>query len=484
MPARSSKELAHPNSGVPTTPEHSLARARDSWRTFWITAIAVFMVSLDATVVVAAFPAFRDHFSQASASQLSWVLNGYTIMYAALLVPAGRWSDLHGRKRAFLLGLAIFTVASALCGFSTSSEMLIAARACQAVGAAMLTPATLALTLQAFPVEKRAVSVGLWSAFGALAAALGPVTGSCLIEMISWPAIFLINLPIGAVAWWLGRKNLTESTGSTGAARPDLPGSVLLMVGVGAICFGIVRSPGRGWSAATNWAALIAGLAMLAGFVAWARGRESSALDLSLFDDRNYRLANLATLVFGAAFGMMFLSFFLFMTGVWHYSQIRAGLAVTPGPLMVIPVAIVAGRLAARIGHRPLLVSGGLLYALGNLWYFLRVDSQPDYVGFWLPGQLTTGAAVGLVLPSLAGAAVSGLAPARFGVGSAVNSAVRQLGSAIGVALTIAIASRMGPEPQLPAFRLIYLILTAGGMLTAFIALPIDTRPRTAPCLV
>ncbi len=484
MPARSPRELPRPASVAATTPVHPLATVHDSWRTFWITAIAVFMVSLDATVVVAAFPAFRDHFAQASAGQLSWVLNGYTIMYAALLVPAGRWADLHGRKRSFLLGLAIFTVASALCGFSISPEMLIAARACQAVGAAMLTPATLALTLKAFPTEKRALAVGLWSAFGALAAALGPVAGSCLIELISWPAIFLINLPIGAVAWWLGRKNLTESAGSQGAAGPDLPGGVLLIAGVGAICFGIVQSPDPGGSAATNWAALVAGFTMLAGFVAWARGRESSALDLSLFDDRNYRLANLATLVFGSAFGMMFLSFFLFMTGVWRYSQIHAGLAVTPGPLMVIPVAIVAGRLASRIGHRPLLVCGGLLYAIGNLWYFLRVSSQPDYLGSWLPGQLTTGAAVGLVLPSLAGAAVSGLAPARFGVGSAVNSAVRQLGSAIGVALTVAIASRMGPGPQLSAFRLIYLLLTASGVITALIALPIDTRPRAAPSLV
>jgi EmrB/QacA subfamily drug resistance transporter len=481
MPALFSEQSRRPTNGTATALAYPLPTGADRWCTFWITVIAVFMVSLDATVVVAAFPVFREAFLEASASQLSWVLNGYTIIYAALLMPAGRWADLHGRKRAFLLGLAVFTGASAVCGFSISPSMLIAARACQAVGAAMLTPATLALTLHAFPIERRAVAVGLWSAFGALAAALGPVAGSCLIETISWPAIFLINLPVGVVAWWLGRKHLTESMGSKGVARPDLPGSVLLMAGVGTICFGIVRSPEPRWSQATNWAALAAGLTMLAGFVAWARGRESSALDLSLFDDRNYRLANLATLVFGAAFGMMFLSFFLFMTGIWRYSQIRAGLAVTPGPLMVIPFAIAGGKLAARFGHRPLLVSGGLLYALGNLWYFLRVGSQPDYLGSWLPGQLTTGAAVGLVLPSLAGAALSGLAPARFGVGSAVNSAIRQLGSAIGVALTVAIVSRMSTGPHLPAFRFIYLILTASGVLTALIALPIDTRPRAAP---
>ena len=456
--------------------------ARSAWRTFGLTSAAVFLVTLDATAVVAAYGALRDQFGQVSMAWLSWTLNAYTIVYAALLVPAGRIADLLGRKRLFMHGLVLFTGASALCAFAPGVAWLVAARALQAVGAALLTPAALALVLNAFPRDKRAAAVGLFSAIGALAAAVGPAFGSWVIEQGSWRWIFLINAPLGIVAWALARRGLAESTSPETGARPDLPGIALLVAGAATVAFGIVMSERWGWLSGpqwvATWATLGAGLALIGLFVRWAWGRPAAALDLSLFTDRSFAWVNLATLVFGVAFTMMFLSSFLFLMGVWGYSQGLAGLAVTPGPLMVIPVAIVSSRLAGRIGHRPMLVSGGVLYAVAQLWVGWQLGSQPDYLGVWLPAQILGGAAVGLVLPALSGAAVANLGPARFGVGGGVNNALRQMGGAIGAALTVALVGRAGAT--LAQFQTVYLLLAGLGLLTAVLCLPVRTRPAAA----
>jgi MFS family permease len=210
-------------------------------------------------------------------------------------------------------------------------------------------------------------------------------------------------------------------------------------------------------------------------FVVWARHATDPAVDLSLFADRTYRHVNLATLFFGIAFSMMFFAMFFFLMQVWHYSLPQAGLAVSPGPSLVVPVAMVAGRIAARVGHRPLLVAGSLLYAAGGLWLYMRVGPTPDYLGVWLPGLLMTGTAVGMVLPSLSGAAVTRLAPARFGVGSAVNQAVRQMGGVLGVAATVAFVGHA--SPRIADFRSLYLTHVALALFTAVLCLRIDTAP-------
>jgi EmrB/QacA subfamily drug resistance transporter len=453
-------------------------QSRSPWSVFRIAAIAVFLVSLDSTVVIAAFPALRLGFPGAAASELSWIINAYTIVYAALLVPAGRLADLVGHRRVFLQGLALFTVGSVLCGASPGSALLIASRVVQAVGAAALTPASLALILRAFPMVMRPVAVSLWGALGALAAALGPAVGSWLIDQTSWHWIFLLNLPIGLATWWLARRHLAESTSPETGARPDLPGIALLILAVGAIALACSKVNDWGWTSSWTLGVFSAGIALTGMFIAWARGRASAALDLGLFANPTYRSANLATLIFGIAFTMMFLAFFLFTTGVWHYSQSLAGLAVTPGPLMVIPVAILGGRFAKRFGHRPLLVLGGILYAIANGWYALRLTANPDYLGVWLPGQLLGGTAVGLVLPALAGAAVATLGPRQFGVGSAVNNAIRQIGSVIGAALCVALVGRSGAG--LPSFVTVYALLAFLGLATAIASLGVNTKPPAA----
>jgi EmrB/QacA subfamily drug resistance transporter len=456
------------------SPNHSTlddAAAR-AWRTFRIASAAVFLVLLDTTAVVAAYAPLRAHFSAVSAADLSWTLNAYTVLYAALLVPAGRLADLKGRKRVFLQGLALFSFASALCAWAPGIGTLIAARALQAVGAALLTPASLALVLGAFPREKRAAAVGLFSAVGALAAAVGPAFGSWVIELTSWRWVFLINLPLGLLAWVLARQHLQESTSPETGARPDWPGIALLTLGAAAVAWGIVRSEAAGWMPPV--AALAAGMLLLLAFGLWARGRPGAALDLTLFEDRSFLFVNLATAVFGIAFTAMFLSAFLFLMGIWGYSQGLAGWAVTPGPLVVIPVAILSGRVAGRIGHRPLLLVGGVLYAVAQAWMSLSIGKTPDYLATWLPGQLLGGTAIGLVLPALSGAAVAKLGPTRFGVGGGVNNAMRQFGGAAGAALAVALVGRAGASLQ--QFQHLYGVLSGLGLMTALLCLPVQTR--------
>jgi EmrB/QacA subfamily drug resistance transporter len=450
-----------------------------AWRTFRLTSVAAFLVALDATALVAAYAALRAEFGSVSPAWLSWTLNAYTIVYAALLVPAGRLADLRGRKRVFLWGLTLFTLASVLCALAPGVGALVAARTLQAVGAALLTPASLGLVLSAFPPDRRAAAVGLFSAVGALAAAFGPAFGSWIIEQGSWRWIFLANAPVGVAAWLLGRRRLPESTSPESGARLDLPGVVLLALGAAGVTWGIVLSGESGWAAGTPWAALAAGLALLLVFARWAQGRPAAALDLSLFRDRSYLFVNLASLAFGVAFTMMFLSAFLFLMGVWGYSQTLAGVAVTPGPLVAIPAAIAAARLSVRFGHRPLLLAGGVLYALAQAWLGWRAGPAADYLGVWLPAQLVGGIAVGLILPSLSGAAVARLPATRFAVGAAVNNALRQLGGAVGAALTIALVGRVGAD--LAQFQAVFALLAAFGLLTALLSLPVDTHAAPRP---
>jgi len=443
------------------------------WSVFRLTAIAVFLVSLDATVVLAAFPALRAAFPAASPAELSWVINAYTIVYAALLVPAGRLADIHGRKRLFLIGLSGFGLGSLLCALAPGPMSLIAARALQAAGASLLTPASLALILEAFPASKRAVAVSLWGAVGAMAAAVGPALGAWLIVWTSWPWVFLINVPIVAWAGWRCRARLVESVSPGAGARTDGVGIALVVAAVALMVLGLVQL--EHWPLRTSLLVSGAGAALLGAFVFWVRGRESGALDLRLFADRSYRWINVATFVFGAAFTMMFLAFFLFLTGVWRYPLGWAGLAVTPGPLAVVPTAVLAGRLAARLGHRPLLVAGAAVFAASNLWFLARLGAEPAFLATWLPGMLLGGIGVGLVLPALSGAAVASLRPQQFGIGNATNSAIRQIGSAFGAAATVLMVG--DPSSGLSAFHTVYATLAVGGVLTGLACLPVDTRP-------
>jgi EmrB/QacA subfamily drug resistance transporter len=449
-----------------------------AWRTLALTSVAVFVVSLDGTVLFVAFPSIRATFAGVSAAQLSWVLNAYTIVFGSLLVPAGRIADRIGRKRSFLTGLGVFTAASALCGLAPTAAWLIAARALQAFGAALLLPSSLALVLHAFPATRRATAVSVWGAVGALAAAIGPSLGSLIVQSASWRWAFYLNLPVGLFAVLRGSRSLLESRDEAPGELPDPLGIALLVAGVALIALGIVEARGWGMADPRTAASFGGGALLFTGFVLRSRRASSPAVDLSLFADRNYRLANLATFIFAVAFTAMFFTFVFFLTLRWHYSLLQAGLAITPGPLTVIPVAIAAGHIADRRGHRGVLVAGGLVFALGGTLLFSALESPPAFFATWLPRAVVTGIGVGLVLPSLSGAAVHGLLPAQFALGSAINQAVRQIGSVIGVGLVIALLGRADASSDLGGFVRIAQILVAGGVLTSLASLGIKTGPQ------
>jgi EmrB/QacA subfamily drug resistance transporter len=457
---------------VPALPKTS------PWPVFWVASVASFLVSLDATMLYAVFGALQQGFPDASAAELSWVLNAYTVVYAAMLIPAGGLADTHGRKRVFLIGVTLFIAASAACGLAGDVTWLVAARVLQAVGAALLTPASLSIVLAAFPQSQRALTVSMWGAVSGFAAAVGPTLGSFVVQTVGWPWAFLINLPIGAILLWRGSRLLTESARPEARRRIDWVGMALLIAGVGAMALAIVESDSPAWTRVDLAATAVAGAIALIAFIVWARHASDPLVDLRLFRHRTYSAVNAATLSFGIAFAMMFFGFFFYMDNVWHYGQALAGLAIAPGPLMVIPVAIVTGRLAGRYGHRPFLVGGALLYALAGLWFLLVPGTEPAYLTQWLPGLLLSGASVGLVLPSLSGAAVSQLPAQHYAVGSAVNQATRQVGAVIGVAITVLL---LGHGAQRASFDAMYAVLIAMALLTALLCAFVQTRPAAKP---
>jgi EmrB/QacA subfamily drug resistance transporter len=433
-------------------------------------------VLLDALVLFVAFPSIQERFSGTSAAGLSWVLNAYTIVYGALLVPAGRFADLIGRRRMFLLGVTTFTLASVACAFAPTLPWLIAMRVVQAVGGAMLTPSSLALALAAFPPAKRPIAVTLWAAVGAVAVLVGPPAGSMIVQVAGWRGIFFLNIPIGLVAWIMGRANLVESRDDARGAIPDLLGTSLLIASVALLAFGVVESEGAGWLNARTGGAVAVGTVLLLAFLQRSRRSAAPALDLELFRDVNFARANLGLFVFSIAFSALFLNAVYFLTRVWHFTLVEAGLAMMPGPLMVVALAPIAGRIASKRGHRVLLVPGGLLYAAGSLLLILRATLTPEYAALYLPATMLSGVGVALVLPMLSSAAVQHLPPAELAVGSGVATAIRQFGTVLGVALVLAILGRT-PEAIGP-FKNVWLLMSVCGALVSVIALGIDATPR------
>ena len=409
------------------------------WKVLSVTSLAVFMVFLDGTIVNIAFPSIHQSFPTTSQASLSWVLNAYNIVFAALLLASGRIADLSGRRRVFYIGLGVFTVGSVLCGLATSTLVLDVSRAFQAVGAALLLPASLALLLPEFPLSMRATAVGIWGAVGAVAAASGPPLGALIVQSAGWRWAFLVNAPVGLIAWLLGRRVLVESRDPTARGWPDPVGIALLTAGMGLLALGIVEGSGWGWSD-PRIIGSFAGAAVILPLSIWrAATHPTPVIPLALFRVRSFSVANVAVVSFGAAFAAMLLAGVLFLTGVWHYSILRTGLAVMPGPLMAAVFAPVAGRLADRFGHRVVLVPGALIFGAAMLLFRARVGLHPDYLGAWLPAAVLSGIGVGLTLPTLGSAAAASLPPERFGTGSAVSSTSRQIGFILGVSVLIAL---------------------------------------------
>jgi EmrB/QacA subfamily drug resistance transporter len=449
---------------------------REARLTLAVASLAVLAVFLDTTVLFVAFPDIVATFDSVAPAQLSWVLNAYTIVFAALLVPAGKIADRLGHKRAFLFGSALFTVASMACGIAPSAGVLIAFRIVQAVGAATLIPSSLALVLRAFPPAKVPFAVAIWGATGAVAGALGPTLGAVLVEAASWRWVFFINLPIGLFTVVAGRRVLHESKDES-AILPAPVGVALIALAAGLVSLGLVQSESWGWTDPRTVGAIVGGLVVLGLFVVHQRTTSAPALNLELFALRNFSWGNAASFVFGTAFTAMFFSSILFLTNVWDYSTLRAGFAVAPGPALVAVLAPFMANLAGRIGQRPLLLAGGVMFALGGLWRLVFLGGTPQYVTDYLPSMLFTGVGVALCLPQLSSVVAQSLPPNRLGVGGGSNQAIRQFGGTLGVALTIAlIATPTSLAQALSNFDLVWWLLIVGGLLTTVLSLPLRTR--------
>ena len=412
----------------------------------------VVLASLDLFIVNVALPSMQRELG-GDLSSLSWVLNAYAIVYAALLVLLGRVADRYDRRTGFLIGVAVFTAASAACAVATSVAMLVVFRIVQAAGAALLTPTSLGLVLATSAPERRHASVRAWTAVGGAAAALGPVVGGLLVEA-SWRWVFLVNVPVGIGALVAGRRWLPSVPGHA-VPRPDAAGALLVTGGVGALSLGLVKGNEWGWASGATVAVLGLAAAALTAFVARCLRHRTPLVDPALFRVRAFTGSSVVAMLFSAAFGAMLLSIILWEQNVWGWSPLKTGLSFAPGPLMVPLFSfLVTGRLVARFGAAAVTTAGSLLFATGVAWWALAIGLQPEYAGSVLGGALLTGAGVGLTLPTYLSTAAASLPPHAFATGSAVVNMLRQVGLAVGVAILVAIiGSETDPARLLRAFE-------------------------------
>lgn len=443
-----------------------------------VVGLGVFLVNLDTTVLFIAFGDLRESFPGVTSAELSWVINAYSIVFAALLVPAGRIADRQGRAVVLEISLVVFTVASILAAIAPNVPTLIVARVLQGVGSAGLLPSSLGLVMRAYPPERRATAVTLWGAIGAGAAALGPSLGAVLIDLAGWRAAFVINIPVGVAGLVLGRRVLNEPRPDGDEPVPSPLGVVLVAVAVGLVALGFVQSDSWGWGNARTIAAILGGLAVLTVFIVQTSHSPAPAVDLSLFKVSGFRWANAGILLYMTAFGNMFFAWILFTQQVWDYSVVQAGLAVTPTPIITAATAPLIGRALQRFGWRVTLVPGALLYVIGGLWMFALADADPSFLTVMLPATAITGISAAFMVPGLNSAALQALPQHRFAVGAGVSQANRNLGMALGVALVVSFVG--DGTADLSRFDRAWLVQIAGGIVVAAIATRLPGRAGPA----
>ncbi|MHB8490867.1 MAG: MFS transporter [Solirubrobacteraceae bacterium] len=447
-----------------------------------IACAGVVLASLDLFIVNVALPQIgRDfHLRRGALADLSWVLNGYAIIYAAFLVLLGRLAERYRRERGFLAGVALFVAASAACGAASGLPMLIAFRVVQAAGAALLTPTSLGLILASVPPERRQGAVRSWTAGGGLAAALGPVAGGLLVAA-SWRWVFLVNVPIGLFALVLGWRRLPNVPGQPVRA-PRATGAVLVTAGVASLVLGRVKGGAWGWGDARTIASLLGGIGMLSLFGADTARNRNPLVDPTLFGMRSFTGASIVAVFFSAAFGAMLLSRVLWAQDVWHWTPLATGLSIAPGPIMVPLVSfLITGRLSARIGPGAVIALGSATFAAGAAWWALAAGLRPDYAGDMLGGIVLTGIGVGLTLPAIMATGTSSLPPHSFATGAAVVNMFRQIGLAVGVAALIAVlGSPHSAAAILATYQRAWIVVGAMSMAGAVSALLLLSRRRTA----
>jgi EmrB/QacA subfamily drug resistance transporter len=450
---------------------------RNGW-TLAIVSIALFMVVLDNLVVSVALPTIRQDLG-ASIQSLEWTVNAYVLAYAVLLLTGAALGDRFGRKRMFIAGLALFTVASAAAALAPTTQLLVTARAVQGAGAAIVTPLTLTLLAEAFPVQKRGLALGVWSGISGIAVAIGPLVGGAVVQGISWHWIFWINVPIGILLAPLAVRVLRESRGPYGTL--DLRGLALASSGAFGVVFGLVRAQSLGWTSPTILASLIAGGLLIAGFVAWELRAREPMLPMHFFAKRSFAVTNVASV--SMYFGMFGSIFFLsqYMQNVLHNSPLQAGLKLLVWTGATMVVAPLAGIFSERMGSRPFMAGGLALQAGGLAWITSIASTHLAYSQMIAP-FIMAGAGMALVFAPSANAVLSSVRTDQAGQASGANNAIREIGGVLGVSVLASIFTASGGyssaqsfiDGLLPALWVGVAVLAAGALVVH--ALPFQTR--------
>jgi EmrB/QacA subfamily drug resistance transporter len=438
---------------------------------------ASFLAFLDVTITNLAIPDLANDFG-AGVSSLSWVVTLYTILFAALLAPAGRFADLVGRRRLFAIGVTAFTAASLAAALSPSLGLLLAARGVQGVGAAMLLPASLAFVLADTAPEKRPAAIGLWAASASIAAIAGPALGGVLVDATGWRALFLINVPLGvALAWGTLRLPAVEHKRGR---RPDVIGAVLLAASVASLVLGVTQARAWDWLDPRTIGALAGGALGLALALIRAARTPAPAIEISLWRNRTYAAANVVSLLFGAGLYATLLLGVLFVTEVWGWSELQAGLSVTPGALASALVGIAIGRAQRRPSPRLLVIAGGVTLAASTAAIAIWLPETPNFLTFWLPLGMTMGLGMGAISVGVSSAAALSVTPERFAAATGLNIAARQVGGALGVAF-LALALDGHTPGDTSAFSVVYAMTATVSLAVALVAIRLAPVQARAP---
>jgi EmrB/QacA subfamily drug resistance transporter len=415
--------------------------ANRRWWALGAMCFALFMIMLDNTVVNVALPSIQRGL-HASTASLEWTVNAYTLSFAVLLVTGGRLGDLFGRRRVFLAGVIIFALSSGAIGFSPSDTWLVGWRAVQGAGAALMMPATLSIITNAFPPAERGKAIGTWAGVSAMALAIGPVVGGFLVQSVSWQSIFFLNLPVAAGAIVITLFAVRESRDETVERTVDVPGVLTLTIGLAALVLALVEGNSWHWGSARELVLYAVAVAGLASFAVVERRGRAPMVDFSFFRSRTFLGANIVAFIVSFAMLAMFFFLALYLQNIRHYSPLQAGLRFLPSTLMIVLIAPVAGRLADRIGPRPL-ITFGLLSVSGALFWQSHLTVSSGY-GTLLPGLVLMGIGMAFVMSPMSTAAMNSVEQTKAGVASGILSMSRMVGGTFGVAVLGAMVSTLG----------------------------------------
>ena len=451
-----------------------------AWHTLFITSVSIFLVSMDVTIVSVALPGISRSFHETTAA-LSWVFTAYNITFAGLLLLAGKLGDRWGRKPAFLWGLGLFAVASLLAAIAPNVEVLITARVLQAIGSALIYPASLALLLPEFPISRRSMAIGVWGGIAGLGGAIAPTLGALLVDWLGWRSVFFINLPFVIVAGGFGISILRDSKGDRAGERFDPVAVPLAAAAIGLLVLGVVQGQSWGWGDARTLGCFIATAILLPVFVARSAHHPAPLLDLDLFRLRSFTVGNLAQALYvGSCFGWLVLmpSFFV---DVWRWTPLGAGFGLAPAAAIGAVLSPFAGRLADRIGHRGLVAVGATIGATGTGWWAVNVGPDPNYVHDILPGMVLTGIGITAGLATLTGALMSRIPQRFYSMAGAARSTIFQLATAVGIAVAVAVVDNAASDTTPRPYKSVWWIASACAVAAAvivLIAFPGGRAPR------